>query len=258
MKKLKVTASSLVITACLLSPMKSQAFFGDIVFDPTAKLNALQDLADNVTQISNQVTMITNQIQAYENMVQNTLAPAMYIYDQVQEKMLMLTNISSTIEQYKNQFGDVDSYLSKFRDVNYYRQSPCFKASFKCTPEQLQELHDGLNFGSEQQKKSNDSWMKGIEAQQNGINDDVKTLQKLQKQASSAKGQMQALGAANQLASAEINQLMQIREAMLAANTALAARQQALQDVEAMQKAAGDALRKDNTKIVNENKSWGF
>jgi hypothetical protein len=45
---------------------------------------------------------------------------------------------------------------------------------------------------------------------------------------------------------------------MLAANTAIAARQQALQDVEAMQKAAGDALRKDSTKIINSNKSWGF
>lgn len=251
MKKLKVTASSLAITVCLLSPIKSYAFGGDIVLDLTQEKNA-------IVQIAKQAEMIANQVKAYENMLQNTLAPAMYVYDQVQEKMQTLMQAKDTIEQFKNQYGGISNYLSKFRDVNYYRQSPCFKASFKCSPKELQELHDGLSFGSEQQKKSNDSWMKGIEAQQKGINDDVKTLQKLQKQASSAKGQMQALGAANQLASAEINQLMQIREAMLAANTAIAARQQALQDVEAMQKAAGDALRKDSTKIINSKKSWGF
>ena len=63
-------------------------------------------------------------------------------------------------------------------------------------------------------------------------------LQRLQTQAQGATGQMQAIGYANQLASNQANQLLQIRSLLLAQQNALATRAQADADREAQQAAA--------------------
>ena len=50
-----------------------------------------------------------------------------------------LLNAVNTLEQYKRRLGSLDSYLSKFQDVNYYRNSPCV-TSRGCSPAEMAAL----------------------------------------------------------------------------------------------------------------------
>lgn len=59
------------------------------------------------------------------------------------------------------------------------------------------------------------------------LKNDASTLQRLQASAQGAVGQMQAIGYANQLASQQANQLLQIRGLLMAQQNAMATRMQA-------------------------------
>lgn len=71
----------------------------------------------------------------------------------------------------------------------------------------------------------------------------VMLIERLQSSAQGATGQMQAIGYANQLASHQANQLLQIRGLLIAQQNVLATRDQALADREAKQDAAAALLR---------------
>ena len=72
---------------------------------------------------------------------------------------------------------------------------------------------------------------------------DATQLQRLQSAANGAQGQMEAIGYANQLASHQSNQLLQIRGLLIAQQNAVATRNQALADREAKEAAASDQIR---------------
>ncbi|MDD0946236.1 TrbJ/VirB5 family protein, partial [Xylella fastidiosa] len=96
---------------------------------------------------------------------------------------------------------------------------------------------------SEALKHANDAVLKGIDQQQQTLISDAATLQKLQLQATTAQGQMQALQAANQLASAQTNQLLQIRSMLAAQATAAATRASNDADKAALMEAADQRFR---------------
>jgi conjugal transfer/entry exclusion protein len=41
--------------------------------------------------------------------------------------MECLRQAIDTLSYYKNELGSLDAYLSKFQDLDYYRNSPCFQ-----------------------------------------------------------------------------------------------------------------------------------
>ncbi|WP_425286219.1 hypothetical protein [Acinetobacter baumannii] len=84
---------------------------------------------------------------------------------------------------------------------------------------------------------------KGLDKQQDNLTADAATLQRLQSSAQGATGQMQAIGYANQLASQQANQLLQIRGLLIAQQNAVATKMQADADKEAQQAAAAAQLR---------------
>ncbi|HLP81980.1 MAG TPA: conjugal transfer protein TrbJ, partial [Nitrosomonas sp.] len=73
---------------------------------------------------------------------------------------------------------------------------------------------------------------------------DAKTLERLQSSAQSATGRLEALQYANQFASQQANQLLQIRGLMMAQQNAMATRMQAEADREAQEAASAEKLRK--------------
>lgn len=73
---------------------------------------------------------------------------------------------------------------------------------------------------------------------------DAAQLARLQTSARGAEGQLQAIGYANQLASHQSNQLLQIRALLIAQQNAVATRNQALQDREAKESAAAESIRR--------------
>lgn len=201
-------------------------------------LNALESVAQTLKQIQQYQT----QLEQYENQLQNTLAPSMYVWDQALKTMAKLQDATNTLEYYKRQLGDIDRYLARYQNVNYYRSAECFQKT-GCTQAQRAALDQKQLDQSDSIKRAHDAAIRGLEMQQQDILKDAQNLQTLQQSAQSATGQMQALGYANQLASAQANQLLQIRALLIAQQNTQLEQQQVDADVKAQQAAASRVAR---------------
>jgi P-type conjugative transfer protein TrbJ len=230
-------------------------------------LSAFEEVKQSIQQVDEytlqlrqyaaELEQLENEIKQYENMVTNTMAPVAYVWDKATSTMNKLRDMTDTLSYYKNKVGSMDSYLSKFQNTSTYRSSPCFSAQ-GCTDAEWERMKESTILGSEAQKKATDALFKALDSQQDSIEEDAKQLEKLQSAAQDAEGHMQALGYANQLASNQANQLLQIRALFVAQQNALATRNMALGDKEAKQTAAHDSAARSigpNTLPAN-NKKW--
>jgi P-type conjugative transfer protein TrbJ len=213
------------------------------VIDGANLTQTMVSAAENVAQTLKQIEQYRTQLQQYENMLQNTAAPTAYVWDQAVVTMNRLRGAIDTLNYYKNQTGSLDAYLSKFQDVAYYRSSPCFNVG--CSKAEWDALNrNAVQLSSEAQKRANDAMFRGLDRQQDAMEADARQLQRLQSGAQSVTGQMQAIGFANQLASQQANQLLQIRGLLIAQQNAEATRNQVIADREAQQAASTEQLRK--------------
>ena len=212
------------------------------VFDAGNLTQNVMTAMESVAQTLQQIEQYRTQLQQYENMLRNTAAPAAYIWDQAVTTMNLLRGAIDTLDYYKANLGSIDNYLGKFQDTAYYRSSPCFNPG-GCTAAEWAAMRDSQRLGSEAQKRATDALFRGLDRQQDAMQADARTLQRLQSSAQGATGQMQAIGYANQLASQQANQLLQIRGLLIAQQNAIATRNQALADREAQEAAAGEQLR---------------
>ena len=240
----KVLAAKVALVFALTAPgVMTPAQAGIPVIDGANLTQTVMSAVENVAQTLKQIEQYRTQLQQYENMIQNTVAPAAYIWDQATSTMNQLRGAIDTLNYYKNQAGSLDGYLSKFQDVSYYRSSRCFNIG--CTKAEFDAMKQASNkLNSEAQKKANDALFKGLDKQQDAMESDARQLQRLQSSAQGATGQMQAIGFANQLASNQANQLLQIRGLLIAQQNAVATRNQVIADKEAQEAAAAENLRK--------------
>ena len=230
-------ARALLLVLYALGVMPPAQAAGLPVIDGANLSQNMVTAVENVAHTLKQIEQYKTQLQQYENMIQNTAAPASYIWDRATTTMNQLRGAIDTLNQYKARLGSIDAYLGKFKDTASYRNSPCF-SSAGCTPAQWSALKDSQNLGSESQKKATDALFRGLDQQQNSMESDARQLERLQSAAQGANGQMQAIGFANQLASEQANQLLQIRGLLIAQQNVIATRNQALADDEAKQQAA--------------------
>jgi P-type conjugative transfer protein TrbJ len=235
-----LSAQLVVVVSVSTAPgVVAPAYAGLPVIDSSNLSQNIVTAAENVAQTLKQIQQYQTQLQQYENMLRNTTAPAQNIWDAATTTMNRLRGSIDTLSYYKTNLGSIDAYLGKFKDTAAYRGSPCYSVS-GCTPDQWAALKNAEIYGSESQKKSTDALFKGLDLQQDNLQSDAIQLQRLQVSAQGADGQLQAIGYANQLASQQSNQLLQIRGLLIAQQNALATRNQALADNEAKQEAASD------------------
>ncbi|EPN4987201.1 P-type conjugative transfer protein TrbJ [Vibrio alginolyticus] len=228
MQKKKILAAKIPIlpvalaTSLLISSLQPvQA--GIPVVDGTNLSQNIMSAMEAVAQTLKQIQEYQTQLQQYENQLQNTMAPAAHIWDQAQRTINDLNQATNTLAYYQNQLGSLDAYLGKFQDVAYYRSSPCF-SSAGCSDAERAAMAENRRLASESQKKANDALFKGLEQQQDNLQADARQLQRLQSAAQGADGQLAAIGYANQLASNQANQLLQIRSLLIAQQNAEATR----------------------------------
>jgi len=212
------------------------------VIDGTNVVQTTISAVNNVQAVSKQIQQYQTQLQQYENMLQNTVAPGAYIWDQADSTINKLLQAQDTLNYYKNQAGSLDSYLKRYQDINYYRSSPCFNTNLECTASEISALRKAEQDSSEARKKANDAVFKAIDEQQETLQNDANNLADLQTHATGAKGQMEAIQTANQLASAQTNQLLQIRSLLVAQQNAATTLAQAQADKEAQQIAADEKV----------------
>jgi type IV secretion system protein TrbJ len=200
---------------------------------------------ENVAHTLKQIQQYKTQLEQYQNMLRNTLAPPMYIWDMATRTMNDLRTAIDTLQYYKSRLGSINAYLGKFKDTAGYRSSPCF-TSRGCSDRDWAALGQSQDLASEAQKKANDALLMALDKQQEAMELDARQLQRLQTGAQGASGQMQAMGFANQLASQQANQLLQIRALLIAQQNIIATRYQALADREAMARASDAVVLKNN------------
>lgn len=238
MRKTKV-AATLALALTLAGGVSISAHAGIPVIDGGNLTQNILSAQESVAQTLKQILQYQTQLQQYENMIQNTVAPAVNIWDAAQSTMNSLRGSIDTLNYYKTNLGSIDAYLGKFQDTAYYRSSPCYSPT-GCTAAQWAAMGESQRLGSEAQKKATDALFKGLDQQQDAMQSDATQLQRLQSSAQGATGQMQAIGYANQLASHQANQLLQIRGLLIAQQNVIATRNKALADREAQQQAASE------------------
>jgi len=232
-KPVVLTALVVSMTLGVLPPVQA----GIPVIDSTNLSQSVMTAIESVAQTLKQIEQYRTQLLQYENQLQNTMAPAAYIWDQAQTTINGLMTAVDTLNYYKTHLGSVDAYLGKFQDVAYYRGSPCFSAS-GCSAAEWAAMDDNRRLASESQKRANDALFHGLELQQQALKTDARTLEQLQRRAEGARGQMEAIQFANQIASQQANQLLQIRGLLIAQQNAMATRAQSEADLAARQQAA--------------------
>jgi P-type conjugative transfer protein TrbJ len=236
---------------CLLAPAGAT---GLPVIDGANLSQNVVTAMENVAHTLKQIEQYRTQLQQYENMIQNTAAPSSYTWDHATTTMNQLRGEIDTLSYYKQNLGNIDSYLGKFKNSASYRGSPCFSAS-GCSQSQWDAMSESQRIGSEAQKRSTDALFVGLDRQQDAMEADARQLERLQSSAQGASGQMQAIGYANQFASQQANQLLQIRGLLAAQQNVIATRYQTLADREALE-AAADAEFRKGTNRVSAPRSW--
>ena len=170
--KQKFLAAKVALAVTLMAgsiTTMSPAQAGIPVIDGGNLVQNVMTAIESVAQTLKQIEQYQTQLQQYENMIQNTVAPAAYIWDQAQSTINGLMNAVDTLNYYKTQLGSVDSYLGKFQDVAYYRSSPCFNGTGGCTPAEQAAMAENRRLASESQKKANDALFKGLDRQQDAL-----------------------------------------------------------------------------------------
>jgi P-type conjugative transfer protein TrbJ len=210
--------------------------------------------SENVSQTLKQIQQYQTQLQQYENMLRNTAAPATQIWDQAQMTMNQLRRSIDTLNYYKATLGSVDSYLAHFKDTAAYQSSSCYSVN-GCSQAEWDAMKASERLGSQAQKKANDALFKGLDKQQDAMVSDARQLERLQSSAQGATGQVQAIGYANQLASNQANQLLQIRALLIAQQNAVVTRNQVLADREAKE-AASSYMQRSGPFRVSPVRNW--
>lgn len=238
---MKILGAKIALVMVALTAFPAHA--GIPVIDGSNLSQNLVTALQSVAMAAKQVEQYRIQLQQYQNMLQNTAAPPSYIWDQAQTTMTQLDASINSLEHYRNQLGSVDNYLAKFPDTAAYMNSPCY-SSTGCTQEQWAAIANSRTLANQSQKRANDALFRGLDMQQKNMVKDANTLQRLQRNAQNAQGQVEAIGYANQLASHASNQLLQIRGLLIAQQNVIAARNQALANREAQEAAAAAQLRR--------------
>lgn len=215
-----------------------------------ATISAIQ----NVAAVTKQIEQYKTQLQQYQNMLQNTAAPTAYIWSEADRTISKLLAAQDTLTYYKTQAGSLEQYLSRYQDTAHYDEAPCIGVD-ACTAQDHAAIASAQSQASTARKKANDALLTSVSDQQGTLQTDADALAQMQRSATNATGQMQAIQSANQLASAQTNQLLQIRSLLIAQQTALGTAAQIEADRDAQRLAASNrALAGRNSK--SSDKQW--
>jgi P-type conjugative transfer protein TrbJ len=229
----KIGLAALIAAPMLVAPVSAQLAVVDVAAVKQTTTTAIQSVA----AVAKQVQQYQTQLQQYQNMIQNTVAPSAYLWQQANQTIDGLQNSVNSINNLKQRAGGIDQYLNQFKDPNSYSNSPCFGPE-GCNAQQRAALNSAMRAKQAATMASNASVLRGLDNQQAQLQTDSRMLDTLQSRATGAKGQMEALGYANMLAAKSTGELQQIRGLLISQQTATLAAEQAANDAKALQVAS--------------------
>ena len=234
----------LLLVAVMLARASYASAGGIPVLDVSNLAQSTISALEAVQQTIKQVEQYALQVQQWENEVKNTLAPAAYIWSKAQKTMSKAQDLQGQLNSYSTMGqSDLERHLSKFGNVNYYKDSENFG------PMEASQTREKTIAAS---KNANDEATKTLAYQYKAVADDAHELEQLQVAAQSASGRMEAIQYSNQLMAHQSNQLLQLRSTLLAISAAENA-QLTAQNTEAAMKAAA-VERSEKSRIVRSKK----
>ncbi|EGH34443.1 conjugal transfer protein TrbJ, partial [Pseudomonas syringae pv. japonica str. M301072] len=96
------------------------------------------------------------QLQQYQTMLQNTAAPAAYIWSEADQTISKLLAAQDTLSYYKNQAGSLEQYLSRYQDAAHYAKAPCIGMD-TCMAQDQQAIADSQSDATTVRKRANDA-----------------------------------------------------------------------------------------------------
>lgn len=231
------------------------ALAGIPVIDGTNLSQNTVTAVEQVAAYAQQVQQYEAQLQQYANMIQNTGQLPQQLWDQAVNTMNNLQTSMQGLSYFQQQAGSVQSYLDKFGNTQTVSQQNCFNGT-ACSQADIAAIQQNQALGNAGVKASTDSMLNTLQTQQANMTTDAATLKSLQSGAQSAQGQKAAIDAANQLASAQANQLLQIRALLVAQQTAMGAKMEADNALDAQTKAATTQFTSGSYTNSTPEQSW--
>lgn len=256
MKVTLKTAAAVLLLSLTVNIKDAKA--GIPVIDLTSLAQHIMTVMQNIQQTLYLVQSYQTQLQQFEYEIKNSLNPNNFIWGQASNVIGDLMVQVDTIRNFKQQFGSMNSYLSQYKTVDYYGSTNCLGRG-NCTNSDMNSFVTDVNNGDVQKSKvvkaTNEAVVKGLDRQQDLIQQDAIKLRDLQRNAQGSRGQLEAVQAANQLASAQAEQMMQIRMLLVSQQAATTAQSQAKEDTSAQQKAASKKLREPRH-VPSPGRGW--
>jgi P-type conjugative transfer protein TrbJ len=244
MKVTLKTAAAVLLLSLTVNIKDAKA--GIPVIDLTSLAQHIMTVMQNIQQTLYLVQSYQTQLQQFEYEIKNSLNPNNFIWGQANNVIGDLMVQVDTIRNFKQQFGSMNNYLSQYKTVDYYGSTSCLDRG-NCTNTELNSFVTDVNKNDVQKSKiikaTNEAVVKGLDRQQDLIQQDAIKLRDLQRNAQSSDGQLEAIQSANQLASAQAEQMMQIRMLLVSQQAATTAQSQAKEDTSAQEKAVAKKLR---------------
>lgn len=205
-------------------------------------LNTVQSTISAIEDVSQTMQMADSyetQLEQLADQERNSQGPSSWRWDQADRT---LDGVLKTVDALSPMFGGqqgIDEYLSGFKGLDGYSSDQITKCiqSAGCQSTHNQQVQDAQDIRSQQQVLANQAAMRNVMEQQKLIMQDAKQLRYLQEIAQDSEGRMAAMQAGNQLASAQVNNLLQLRTLLLAQQQMQAAQAQAQTESDAQIRA---------------------
>jgi P-type conjugative transfer protein TrbJ len=189
-----------------------------VVTDPTNLVENVISALQQVNAVLKQAEQYKTQIDQYTAELRNVAAPAVFVWDLGKDTVETAERVQKKLTNYRQLIRDTDASLRQLGDPDYYKSSPCYNghaASHGGCGVFLAALQQEERKKTQTEYEANEELFKALDAQHASMNKRMDRLQSLTKSSQDADGQMKVLQAANQLTSAQIAELMEIRSLMI-------------------------------------------
>ena len=220
-----------------------------VVTDPGNLVQSVISAIQDINAVLKQVEQYKTQLDQYTAQLRDIAAPAAYVWDLVDDTVATAQKVSEKFGDRRKLLKDVHASLKQLGEPDYYRNSPCYgKSGVDRTLKGgcgalLEALRTAQEEGVQAQYEANEELFETLEKQHESMTKRLERTQKLVKNSQDAKGQLQAVQATNQLASAQIAELMEIRSLLITQqNLQVEAKRQELAQQAAAQAATASFL----------------
>ena len=234
-------ASLLALVVPPWLPTPAQAF---LVTDLANLAQAILNALENAKQTVQAIRDYRNQLQQYQELVRNTLAVPVEIWDRIHDLQESVKGLMNDLRNYRSFLRDIEAWLNRLGDLEYYRQAKCYGAGTQCVVSdwenalRLAQEEEGISY--QMRKRTMDEMVVSLDRNAESMDRSVRELERMQQQSHRSRGNLEALQAGNELASAQVEQMLQMRASMAAYYRIIMIEKQAALAREARDKARSE------------------